>query len=127
MEPANGAGSATTGTPEFDSGRPNDVLPPAPVLWPGCSAHWVRPDWPAIIAIAFGVDGPITVWWKSSNSVNALAYCQRNGIVLQSRWLTASSPICFCASVGGVVAGRPVEVDTIWPAALVVRPSSSSA
>src|SRR5271168_2789167 len=42
----------------------------------GCSAHCVSPVWPAIIAMALGVEGPNVVWWKLSNSVNRSAYCQ---------------------------------------------------
>ena len=58
LEPANGPGSAVTGSPPLLAS-----VVPAMFLAdvPGCSAHWVRPDWPAISAMAFGVDGPVTV------------------------------------------------------------------
>ncbi len=38
------------------------------MLLPSCGylTHCVSPDWPAIMAIAFGVDGPITVSKKLS-------------------------------------------------------------
>ena len=39
----------------------------------GCFTHCVSPDCPAIMAIAFGVDGPIVVWKILSNRVNLLA------------------------------------------------------
>src|ERR1039458_1355947 len=91
-DPQNGCGSPTTGRWALVVLilRPN----------PGCLTHCVIPDWPAIMAMAFGVEGPITVSKKLSKSVKGSAYCQRNGTVLQSTWLTTSSPFCTCASVG---------------------------
>ena len=35
-----------------------------------------------------------------------------------------NSARCFWARVGLVVGGRPVDSDTIWPAAFVVSPSA---
>jgi hypothetical protein len=68
----------------------------------GCSAHWVRPDWPEIMAMAFGVEAEVTVMWKLSNSAKRSAYCQRKGTVSQSRWPIVFSAFCFTASDGAV-------------------------
>ena len=74
-----------------------------------------------MIAIAFGVDGPTTVWWKLSNRTKFFAQLHMNGIVSQSRWPTSSSAFCFCANVIDV-GMEPVFV-TMSPDELVVRPS----
>ena len=62
-------------------------VPAEPALAPSslCSAHWVSPDWPAIRAIALGVEGPIVVWRKLSNRTKCFAHFHRNGMVSQSR------------------------------------------
>src|SRR5208282_1145536 len=60
-DPQNGWGSPTTGSAALVV----LILRPKP----GCLTHCVIPDWPAIMAIAFGVEGPITVSKKLSKSV----------------------------------------------------------
>src|SRR5271165_1267786 len=95
-EPHRGGGSLTRGGPSVEP-TPEYVLPlidplmtpvyPVPVgLYglPGCLTHWVSPDWPAIMAAAFGVDGVSSVAKMLSNSVKRLAYRQKKGIVSQS-------------------------------------------
>jgi hypothetical protein len=124
LEPGNGPGSPTTGSPPVAATTGLATLLLASF---GCSAHCVRPDWPEIIASAFGVEAEVTVMWKLSNSAKRSAYCQRYGAVSQSTWPNATSPICFCTSVGLEVGASPVVLLTICPCALVVRPSSSSA
>ena len=75
---------------------------------PGCVAHCVSPTCAAIIAIAFGVDGPVAVWWKLSNNTKRSAYCHRNGIVSQSTCDITTSPFCLVCSVGFAVGARPL-------------------
>ena len=62
-----------------------------------------------MMAIAFGVDGPMIVWWKLSNRTKFFAQDHMNGMVSQSRWLRSVSPACFCARVTAVGAA-PLEV-----------------
>ena len=50
----------------------------------GCLTQWVSPDWPAIMAMAFGVDGPMVVWKTLSNRVKRLAQFHMKGMVSQS-------------------------------------------
>ena len=49
-----------------------------------CLTHWVSPDWPAIMAIALGVEGVSSVAKILSKIVKWLAHFQKNGIVSQS-------------------------------------------
>src|ERR1700722_11953045 len=50
----------------------------------GCFTHCVSPDWPAITATAFGVEGVSSVAKLLSKMVKRLAYRQKNGMVSQS-------------------------------------------
>src|ERR1700756_4704571 len=75
----------------------------------GGFTHCVSPTWPAIMATAFGEDGPVAVWWKLSNRLNRSANCHRNGIVSQWRWETTTSPFCLVCRFGAEVGARPDE------------------
>src|SRR5271166_5103617 len=61
-DPQKGCGSPVTGRAALV------VLMLLPSV--GYLTHCVFPDWPAIMAMAFGVEGPITVSKKLSKSVN---------------------------------------------------------
>ena len=85
-----------------------------------CLTHCVSPPWPAISAMALGVEGPLIVMWKLSITTKRSAYCHMNGMVSQSTWPIGTSPACLVASDGLVVGGSRVVFDTIWPLAFVV-------
>src|SRR5271165_6909812 len=68
-EPQSGSGSPSTGTPIESAALALTLI--ASVL--GCLTHWVEPDWPAIIAIAFGLEGPMIVWKTLSKRTNLFA------------------------------------------------------
>src|SRR5271165_3006779 len=68
-EPQSGSGSSSTGTPIDRAAFAATLI--ATVL--GCLTHWVEPDCPAIIAIAFGLEGPMIVWKMLSKRANLLA------------------------------------------------------
>ena len=66
--PGNGALSVTLGSVNPVGSACAGMLDPLRI------AHGI---WPAIIAIAFGVDGPMMVWRKLSNRAKRSAYCQQ--------------------------------------------------
>src|SRR5208282_348220 len=79
----------------------------------GCLTHCVSPTWPAIMAIAFGVDGPVAVWWKLSNRTNWSAYCHMKGIVSQSTCEMTTSPFCLVCRLGLEVGATPLLLTTV--------------
>ena len=83
------------------------------LAWVGCFTHCVSPTCAPIMAIAFGVDGPVAVWWKLSNSAKRSAYCHRNGMVSQSTWPITTWPFCFVCKVGLEVGATLLLLTTV--------------
>ncbi len=81
-DPYSGCGSFTSGGPCVVPVVPSTAVYVCP--FGPCLTHCVSPDCPAIIAIAFGVEGVSSVAKMLSKIVKLLAQFQKNGIVSQS-------------------------------------------
>src|ERR1035437_3267606 len=71
----------------------------------GCLTHWVSPAWPAIMAMALGVEGVSSVAKMLSKIVKWLAQSHMNGTVSQSMCCMTTLANCLPLRWLAVVAG----------------------